>query len=557
MLSELILENFILTERATFSFGPGFTVITGATGAGKSLFVKAMKLILGGRADTSVLRHGAGQAAVQALFEIPEEFRKTMLDHGIETGGELIIRRVIPAGGRGRIFVNGCLVTLQQLRRLTGGLAGIAGQHEFQNLLKREKHLEMMDEFGGLGQERSRLSRRYAETADLRKRLRNLTEKHAKWKDEKDRILREQQRIDEIKPKEHEEDDLLRQRAVLKSSSELRSLGEEAYQKLYSSRGSITEELSFCRGSVEKMADLDSNLGPLRQQIDSITYQAEDLAISLRDYLHSLPLDLSRLDRIEERLFKLQELKKRFGPEISDVLSYRRGLEERLAQFDGLEQEIGAAAKRLEAAEKRLCGEAKELSRKRKGLCRSMEQAVLKELSALNLKRAAFKVEIESPDDMVPEAVGLRGADQVEFLFSANPGQPLRPLVRVASGGELSRILLALKTITGGRDLEETLIFDEIDAGLGGEVAENVGKKLRKMGEDNQVIAITHFPQIAAMGQGHLVVEKREKDGGTVTEVRGISAEARLGEIVRMLGGETETAKRYAHELLGSVLRGT
>ena len=557
MLSELILENFILAERAAFSFGPGFTVITGATGAGKSLFVKAMKLVLGGRADASVLRHGADQAAVQALFEIPEKFRKTLLDQGIETGGELIIRRVIPAGGRGRIFVNGCLVTLQQLRRVTGGLAGIAGQHEFQNLLKREKHLEMIDEFGGLKKECRRLSRLYAETTDLRKRVRALKEKQAKWEDEKDRIHQEQNLIDEIKPKKHEEAELLRERSVLKSSSELRSLGEEAYRKLYSSRGSITEELSFCRASVEKMAGLDSGLGPLREQVDSITYQAEDLAISLRDYLHGLPVDLSRLDRVEERLFKLQELKKRFGPEISDVLSYRAGLEERLTEFDGLEQEIEAATKRLGEAEEQLCWQAEELSRKRKGLCRSMEQAVLKELSALNLKKAAFEVRVVSPDNILPEAVGPRGADQVEFLFSANPGQPLRPLVRVASGGELSRILLALKTITGGRDLEETLIFDEIDAGLGGEVAENVGMKLRKMGEGSQVIAITHFPQIAAMGQGHLVVEKREKDGGTITEVKGISAQARLGEIVRMLGGETETAKRYAHELLGSVLRGT
>ena len=557
MLSELILENFIIAERAAFSFGPGFTVITGATGAGKSLFVKAMKLVLGGRADTSILRHGSDQATVQALFEIPEEFSRTVLEHGIETGDELIIRRVIPSRGKARIFINGCLATVRQLKQITGGLVSIASQHEFQNLLKSENHLEMIDEFGGLEQERSRVSRLHGETTALRKKMRDLRKRYMEWKDEKGRIHEEQHLIDEIKPKEHEEAELLRERVVLKSSSELRSLGEEAYQKLYSSRGSITEELSFCRASVEKMADLDSDLGPIREQIDSVTYQAEDLAISLRDYLHGLPMDLSGLDRIEERLFKLQELKKRFGPEISDVLSYRQALEDRLTDFDGLEHEIDAAAKRLVEAEERLCREAAGLSRKRKGLCRNMEQAVLKELSALNLKKAAFEVKVVSPDDILPEAIGPRGADQVEFLFSANPGQPLRPLVRVASGGELSRILLALKTISGGRDLEETLIFDEIDAGLGGEVAENVGVKLRKMGKSNQVIAITHFPQIAAMGQGHLVVEKREHDGGTITEVKDISPDDRLDEIVRMLGGETETAKRYAHELLGSVFRGT
>lgn len=557
MLLELILENFILAERADFSFGPGFTVITGATGAGKSLFVKAMKLILGERADTSVPRHGSKQATVQALFEIPEEFRKGLLDHGIETGGELIIKRVIPAKGKGRIFINGCLATLQQLRRVTGGLVSIASQHEFQTLLKREKHLDIIDEFGNLGQECSQVSRLYGETIHLRKRLQRLREKYLEWKDEKDRIRKEQRLIDEIKPKEHEEEGLLRERAVLKSSSQLRSLGEEAYQRLYASRGSITEEMSFCQASLEKMADLDPDLGPLREQIDSVTYQAEDLAISLRDYLHGLPLDLSRLDKIEERLFRLQELKKKYGSEISDVLSYRRDLEERLTEFDGLEQEIETASHKLGEAEERLCSEAKDLSRKRKGLCRGMEQAVLKELAALNLQKAAFKVKMVSPSDILPEAVGQRGADQVEFLFSANPGQPLRPLAKVASGGELSRILLALKTITGKRDLEETLVFDEIDAGLGGEIADSVGMKLRKMGESNQVIAITHFPQIAAMGQGHLVVEKREQNGGTITEVKDISPDDRLSEIVRMLGGETETAKKYAHQLLGSVLRGT
>ena len=557
MLSELILENFILVEKAALSFGRGLTVITGATGAGKSLFIKALKLVLGGRADTSVLRPGSKQASVQALFEIPEEIRQILLLHGIETDDSLIVRRIIPAEGKGRIFINGVLSTLQQLRKITGPLVTIAGQHEFQNLLKREKHLGMLDEFGNLQNECSGLAELHRKSSVIRAGLDKLRDEYGRSREEKGRIRLEQELIDKIDPREHEEEELEQERTILKASSRLRELGEEIYQKLYAARGSITEELSLCRASMEKMSGIDPSLIPLRDLLDSITYQADDLAISLRDYIQKLPLDISRLEKIEERLFQLQKLRKRFGPDIASVLSYRKELEKEIARFDKLEGEIASLSGRLQEADKKLCRKAALLTRKRKMICGKMEQAVLKELSALNLPNASFRVNIISPSDIRPEDVTPSGADQVEFLFSANPGQPLRPLAKVASGGELSRILLAIKIITGKRDLEETLVFDEIDAGLGGEVAENVGRKLKKMGRSHQVIVITHFPQIAAMGQRHLVVEKRERTAETITEVRHLSGSDRLDEIVRMLGGETDTARKYARELLGPVLRRT
>ncbi len=554
MLSELIIQDFVLVKRAVFSFGPGLTVITGATGAGKSLFVKALKLLLGDRADISVLRPGAQQATIQALFEIREDVEKSLLESGIATEGELVVRRVIQAGGRSRIFLNGVLVTLSQLREMAPKLAGIASQHEFQHLLKRERHLEILDDFGNLEKERLEIKRLYQETTAIKRALEELRKRYENRDEERERILRERKLIDDVNPREGEEEELEQERRILRASTTLRELGEEIYARLYAARESITEELSACRASMEKMAQLDPELQPVRELMESLSFQADDLAISIRDYIQALPLDISRLEQVEERLFRLQGLRKKFGPEISDVLSHREALERQLKDFQGIELEIEAEEKRLQKAGARLCRAAADLSRRRRLLAAEMEQAVMQELRALDLSRARFKIQVETPAKMTPEDIGPWGADRVEFFFSANPGQPLRPLGRVASGGELSRILLAIKTVSIHKGMEETLIFDEIDAGLGGEIAENVGKKLRDMGKRHQVIAITHFPQIAALADTHLAVEKTEKGGKTLTGVRRLSEDERLQEILRMLGGDSESARRYASELLGPVL---
>ncbi len=557
MLSELIIENFILVKRAVFSFDLGLTVITGATGAGKSLFIKALKLILGGRADKTVVRPGSKQAAIQALFEIPEQLAETLGDSGIETEGELVVRRIIQAEGKGRIFINGVMVTLSQLRQLAPSLASISSQHEFQYLLNKERHLEMLDDFAGLHQERRGLFNLYREAQGIRRSLEELRKQYSRREEERENILKEQQLIDEINPREDEEEELERERKVLKASSRLRELGEDIYGRLYGARGSITEELSLCRASMEKMTELDPSLQAIKELLEAVSFQADDLAISLRDYIQALPMDLSRLEQVEERLFRLQGLRRKFGPEITDVLAHRLTLEERLKAFENLEQEMDILVKRLQKADDKLCRLASDLSRKRQRQASEMEKAVKEELGQLDLSRAEFKVDIKTPDGVKAEDIGPAGADQVEFLFSANPGQPPAPLAKVASGGELSRILLALKTVSGEKDHGDTLIFDEIDAGLGGEIAENVGRKLRKMAETYQVIAITHFPQIAALGTTHLAVEKIQAEGETVTMVRSLSGDERLDEIVRMLGGETDTARRYARELLSPVFRRT
>ncbi|RUM89915.1 MAG: DNA repair protein RecN [Thermodesulfatator sp.] len=557
MLSELIIEDFVLVERAAFSFGERFTAITGATGAGKSLFVKALKLVLGARADTSVVRPGAKQAVIQAFFEIQADTLKELARLGIETDGELIIRRIIPGQGRGRIFINGILSSLQQLKTITAPVLSIASQHEFQNLLKKEMHQELLDEFGALEKARIQVGQLHAQTSALRRTLKELRKKNSQIEEEKARIEAEQKLIDETRPRINEEEQLEHDRMVLKSAAELRSVGEDIYHRLYAARGSITEELAACRANMEKMASLDPGLKSVKELLDSVTFQADDIAISIRDYLQNLPLDISRLNQVEERLYRLQALKRKFGPELADVISYRKSLDAELEKFDRLELEMQKISRELDKVEKKLCRAAQELSEKRKEIAPKMERSVLRELSALDLDRASFHVNIHTPTVTDAAAIGPRGADRVEFYFSANPGQPERPLAQVASGGELSRILLALKTITGSRNANETLLFDEIDAGLGGEIAENVGKKLKEMSRHQQVIAITHFPQIAAMADMHITVEKIEEHGKTITTIRHLSDNERLDEIVRMLGGETDTARKYAGELLGTVLRRT
>jgi len=557
MLLELGLENFILFERVSLCLSKGLTVLTGETGAGKSLLVQALKLILGARADLQQIRTGTKQAMVQAVFETSPEVRGRLEDMGISCGDELVIRRTVPRTGKGRIYVNGAVVSLQELRGLASGLASLAGQHEYQELLRRERHGPWLDRFSGLEDQVDRIAGLYQEVKRLQTDLQKARAAKEKAAEEADRLRQEAQEIDRIAPKSGEEERLEQEIKVLKAAEALRTLGDTCYRTLYADKGSIQEKLASCRQDLKRMAGLDPAMEETLKELDAVAYQADEVAWTVREYIQSLPADISQLERLEERIYGLRELKRRFGPTIDDVLTYREDIETRLASLHESGDRIEHLETRLKEKEKSLLNASLELSKKRHQGAKELSRAIKAELADLRLAKTDFMVEVEPAGRPVASDVGPRGLDSVQFLFSPNIGQPLRLLASIASGGELSRVMLALRAALARQTGVETIVFDEIDAGIGGETAEKVGSKLKALSSFGQVVAITHFPQIAARGDRHIALEKVVKGDNTVIMIREVEGDQRLEELVRMLGGDRKTARAYAGKLLaGSKVQG-
>ncbi len=553
MLRELVIENFVLIDRVEVLFVPGFTVVTGDTGAGKTLLIKAFKVLLGARGQSRFVGGNGRHASIQAVFEAGSGVRRFLRERGIECGEELILRRIISSDGKNRVFINGVISTIADLRSLSLNLMSLAGQHEFQKLLRQDIHRSWLDGFAcistkGLG---SILS----EVRCLRNRLESLVEKQAELEERREGLERDAGVIDGINPRIDEEDRLVEERRVLRQSEKMRVLGQELFQRLYGDRDSILEGLSACRRLIGKLSSIDQSLESLCSQIESVISETDDIASSIRDYLYNLPMDDSRLHQVEERLFQLRGLKKRFGPGVEDVLEYRDRIDVELSMMENLEGQVREVERILFQKERDLIAKALEISGRRKEAAILFQEKVQAQLGDLGLGKARFQVQVESPREPSVKAIGERGMDRVTFLFSANPGQGLKPLTEVASGGELSRLLLAIKVVLGTMQGSETMVFDEIDSGLGGEVAEKVGRKLLAISETAQVIAISHFPQIAALAHSHVVVRKEQGESQTTSEIFRVEGSERVVEIARMLGGESGKAREYAKELLGPVFR--
>lgn len=525
-------------------------MLTGETGAGKSLLVQALKLILGARADLQQIRIGAEQALLQAVFEATPEVRDQLKDMGISCDDELIIRRTISNKGKSRIYVNGAIVSLQNLKQILSGFISLAGQHEYQELLRCERHGPWLDRFLGLESEVDRLTILYKEAKKLEMHLQRIMTAKKETEKEVERLQTESKEIDKIGPKLGEEERLEQELKILKVAESLRSMGNNCYNILYAGKGSVQEKIAICRQDFKRMADLDQTLEKKAEELESIAYQLEEIAWTLRDYLQGLPADLSQLEQIEERIYALRKLKRHFGPTIEDVLAYRNDIEIRLKNLYKNGHYIESLEEQLDKKKKELVNAAKELSNKRHQGAEKLSKAIKVELSDLKLTKTDFVVDVESIEDPAATNVGPKGIDRIQFLFSPNVGQPLRPLASIASGGELSRVMLALRVALAKQAGIETIVFDEIDAGIGGEVAEKVGSKLQTLSLFGQVIAITHFPQIAAKGDQHLTLEKTVKGDKTYIMIKAVEGAQRLEELSKMLGGDKETAMAYADKLL-------
>lgn len=547
MLLELHIENFAIIKDLTITLSPGFNVLTGETGAGKSIIIDAVKLLLGDRASPEMIRTGEEEALIEGVFDISRNRRvkDRLKEMGLRGDETLLLRRRIGKGQRGRVYVNGNLATLSILSSVGEGLIAIYGQHEHQSLLKPGVHIDLLDSYGNLMELRRKVEERYKELSLLERELMDLKER------ERDRAMREEflrfqiREIEGANLRVGEEEELKKERERLRHRETILKVTRKGHEDLYSKDGSVIESLSCLLREMEKASAFDESLQKVLESLKEALYIIEDVAIQLRD--HSMALDISpeRLDEVEERLARIGSLKKKYGGEVTDIIALKERMKKELKELEGREERIKELEERIDSIQKEVIALAEGFSSKRRRLARSFEEEIMEELSSLGMEGASFKVFFERCD------LYEKGVDRVEFYLSPNKGESLRPLSKIASGGELSRIMLAVKMVSRSEDVP-TLIFDEVDAGIGGRVADRVGKRLKILSKDHQILCVTHLPQVASYADHHYRVSKREEGGRTITEVDRLDGKGRVEELSRMLGGErvTEKIREHAQELL-------
>lgn len=545
MLAELRIVNFALIEQLSLQFQSGFTVLTGETGAGKSLLIDAIALLVGGRASTDQIRSGEDEAQLEAAFHLPDTHpllqRLRRQDIIGQHESELILRRVLSRSGRHRVYVNGSLCPLRVLEELGGTLVDIHGQHEQQSLLATTKQLDALDAFGRLYELRERYEQVYQRRKELRTQLDALQGEVVDRARREDLLRFQAQEIEQAGLLPDEEEGLRSERQRLVHAHRLRELAHVAHVELQEDEQAVLTRLGRIGRVLAELAQTDPAMGDCEQAAAESAIQLKELAGRLRDYAQEVEADPVRQAVVENRLDLLQRLKKKYGGSVETVLVTGRQVREELQLLDNHEERTAELTARLDEEARRLRTLAQQLSKKRMEAAKRMTTLVGAELVALKMEQAIFQVTVSS--DESAEGLGPAGHDRVEFLLSSNPGEPPKPLGRVASGGELSRIMLALKTVLAEMDQVPVLVFDEIDTGVGGAVAAAMGTRLHKLGAFHQVFCITHLPQVASQAEHHLLVEKGLESQRTSTSVRALKGMGREEEIARMLGGLTITKK--------------
>ncbi|NOT27458.1 MAG: DNA repair protein RecN [Acidobacteria bacterium] len=541
MLRFLRIRNLAVIEAVEVEFESGFNVLTGETGAGKSILVEAVGLLLGGRSSADLVRTGESHAVIEAAFE--------------HDGREIIVRREISSQGRSRSFINGSLATAAGLKDLSITLAELHGQHEHQALLDPTTHLPVLDEFAGLTGQVAGVGSEWATVSGLRDQL------DRSRMDERERLARlelvtfQLTEIEKASPRPGEDEALTATRQVLLSAERIQRLCEESYGALYDRDDAVLASLAGVWKRVGELAAIDPQFLPYTEAREGIKSQLEDLALFLRNYAAGIDASPGRLQEVEDRLALLERLKRKHGPSLDDVIERGRVLARERDLLSGGGAHTEDLLKALGDAEARYVQLAGELSAARRTAASGFGRRVEALLAELAMQRTRFDVRFTDRGSG-SETWGERGIDLAEFFVSPNPGEDLRPLARIVSGGELSRVMLALKTLMVGDSPGKTLIFDEVDAGIGGRVADVVGTRLSALGARFQVLCITHLPQIAAKGGTHFHIEKQVRGGRTVTSVERLDDDRRVGEIARMIGGAsvTEAVQASARDLLGPAI---
>lgn len=560
MLSELRIRNLAILDQVELALEPGLNILSGETGAGKSIIVQAVHLLLGTRASDDLIRTGAAEAEIEARFWVPEDWERPswLADRELDCEGELLLRRIVARNGRNRSYLNDQAVTLKLLAAVGRELLSLSGQHEYQVLLAPENHLAILDAYGGLGEPVQQYRARYQQWQHVKREWEKITIKQRERESTRELLAFQLQELEQARLTPDEDETLGQERERLRHATRLWEETRSAYDRLYASKDALLSALADIQNSVEFIARLEPTWQPRLSEVRDIRYQLEDLALALRDYLRTVHLDPQRLHDVEERLTLLHRLKRKYGPTLADVLAYRDRARGELAQLEDFEAHQQALREQLTRVTQEVIQAAQELSQHRREVATRLAVAVETEIHSLAMPRARFLVHFKpgpgarpQTEDYVPRVEGqpvtASGCDRVEFYLAPNPGEAPKPLAQIASGGELSRLVLGLKNILAQEAGVETMVFDEVDAGIGGAVASVIGQKLQSLARQNQVICITHLPQIACYADSHYRVEKQVRGGRTVTTVTKLPPAARLQEIARMLGGTTVTDTTLAH----------
>ena len=541
MLRYVNIRNLAVIEALEVTFQQGLNVITGETGAGKSIVVGAIGLLLGDRASADMVRTGEEIAIIQAVFEVD--------------GREIIVRREVTAQGRSRSFIDGQLVTAGNLKELGVRLVDLHGQHEHQALLNPDVHIDLLDQYAGLTPERAAVAAAYDEWSALRLERESVGAKE-RDKDARADFLRFQlHEIDRVAPRGGEDDELAATRRLLANAEKLRRLCEESYTRLYEDDTSVLSSLAGIWKRIAELRDLDPRFEAFLDARDGIAAQLDELASYLREYGAHIDAAPERLQETEERLAAIERLKRKYGPALSDVLDRRSHCADELAALESAAERLAELERLVEAAGQRYGTAAAVLSAARRLHAPTFARALEHELAELAMDRTRFEVRFEDGDPS-EDRWTARGTDVAQFFVSPNPGEDMRPLARIVSGGELSRMMLALKTLATTDSPGKTLVFDEVDSGIGGRVADVVGQRLQTLGRTYQVLCITHLPQIASCGHSQYQVSKFERNGRTQTTVAPLAGEARVDELARMMAGlvVTDGTRASAREMLGARL---
>ena len=550
MLKELRIENLALIEELHVNFDSSLVVFTGETGAGKSIILQAIDLLSGKRASASWVRNGSDQARVEALFELfgRHELLSLIRSMGVDTEGEILLSRVLSQKGKSRFYINGALANAKMVEQISEYLLAVAGQHDHQLLLVPRHHLDFVDLIGDLWQEREAFATLFQHWAAIQKSYVELQKKEREKEQQRDFLAFQLNEIREAQITLDEDLELDIKKRRLKAVDELRNVGRKCYQLLNTQ---AKDALAIARKSLEVMSSLDDNISDLATTVAEQSFVIEDSVAALSFYIDNLPNDQHELEIVTARIDHLQKMKRKYGPNLSDVLDNAEVMEKELQEIDSLQEFLIETEQKYLIVEKNMREKANALSDNRQRVGANLALVMQDELKSLCLKDASFTVQFNEPDrsGALPTKLGW---DQTEFYFSANPGEPLKPLAKIASGGELSRLTLALRCILARKDMVETVIFDEVDAGLGGKAAEAVARKIKELALHHQVMCITHLPQIASCAQEHMRVEKNVLEGRTVTTIKTLIDVERVAELARMLDGDSvsENSMAFASELI-------
>jgi DNA repair protein RecN (Recombination protein N) len=561
VLAELRLENYAVIDNVAVEFASGLNLLTGETGAGKSIIIDSLALLLGAKASTDIIRPGAERAVVSAVFEIDSGTGKIVArileSNGIDCGDEpLILRREVATGGKGRVFINNQPATVGVLRQLAPHLAVIHAQNESLVSFDSAARRELLDDFAGVRSEAA--SGAFARWKDIARRIEELQQ------DEQERLRLldlwsfQKREIEEAKLQPGEDERLESQKRLLANAEKIYGAAMNAFDLLYEGNNSTSASLRGAQKHIEELVRYEPKFQEALTAIETARISVEDVGATLRDYAGGIQASPEHLAEVEDRLALLDRLKRKYGSTLEDVIGCGQEVSRKLSEMENKDEVLGQLRRDMAQAAQEYLKAARAISRQRYEAARKLEKTVGAEINDLAM-RAELRIEVGGSDDESNWSV--YGFDAVEYLISTNPGQPLRPLEQIASGGELSRVMLALKaSVEAGvarasspaASVQRTLVFDEIDTGIGGRAAEAVGKKLKSLSKGNQVLCVTHLPQIATFADHHFVIEKRISGERTKTTVRAISGEQRTTEVARMLSGAklTETSRKHAEQMI-------